>query len=70
LGQKLVPQATALLEAAIHLDPDSRPAYYQLAIAYRELHEPERSQQMFAKVRELNAREHGSAAGTQTRADR
>jgi tetratricopeptide (TPR) repeat protein len=70
LAQKFVSPARALLEAAIRLDPDSRPAYYQLAIAYRELHEPERSEQMFAKVRELNAREHGSAAGTQSRADR
>jgi tetratricopeptide (TPR) repeat protein len=70
LAQKRVPEATALLEAAIRLDPDSRPAYYQLAIAYRELHEPERSEQMFARVRELNAREHGSAAGGQSRADR
>jgi tetratricopeptide (TPR) repeat protein len=70
LAQKLVPQAKALLEAAIRLDPDSRPAYYQLAIAYRDLHEPERSEEMFAKVRELNAREHGSVAGTQSRADR
>jgi tetratricopeptide (TPR) repeat protein len=70
LAQKLVPEATTLLEAAIRLDPDSRPAYYQLAIAYRELHEPERSEQMFARVRELNAREHGSAVGGQSRADR
>jgi tetratricopeptide (TPR) repeat protein len=70
LAQKRVPEAAALLEAAIRLDPYSRPAYYQLAIAYRELHEPERSEQMFARVRELNAREHGSAAGGQSRANR
>jgi tetratricopeptide (TPR) repeat protein len=69
LAQKLVREAKGLLEAAIRLDPDSRPAYYQLAIAYRELHEPERSEQMFAKVRQLNAREHGSA-GTQSRTNR
>jgi len=65
LSQKRSSEAARLLETAIRLDPDSRPAYYQLALAYRALHEPARSEQMFAKVRELNAREHG--AGSQSR---
>lgn len=65
LSQQRIAEATRLLETAIQLDPDSRPAYYQLALAYRTLHEPRRSEQMFAKVRELNAREHGSTQQSQ-----
>jgi tetratricopeptide (TPR) repeat protein len=60
IRQKRPAEAVPLLEKAVQMNVDARPAYYQLAIAFRELNQPDRSKEMLTKVQSLNAREHDS----------
>ena len=46
-------RAVPLLEKAVVLAPHDRSVFYQLALAYRRINQPERARQMLAKVREL-----------------
>lgn len=50
-------EAIPLFENAAKLAPESRAAYYQLAIGYRQLGKPERAAEMLAKVKELGRRD-------------
>ena len=52
-----VTEAVPLLEKATALAPGERAPYYQLAIAYRNLNQPDRSKRMLARIRELSQRE-------------
>ena len=53
-------KAVPLLEQAARMPSVARAAYYQLALAYRELNQPQRSREMLARVKELNDRERAS----------
>ena len=54
MRMRKIHDAVPLLESATRLAPRERAPYYQLALAYRELGDEQRSKQMLAKVRKLN----------------
>jgi len=54
-------EAVRLLERAVQADPASAAAYYQLALAYRRLRQPEKSEAALAAFRKLKLHDHASA---------